>query len=291
MRHPRKRPGFTLIELLVVIAIIAILIALLLPAIQQAREAARRTQCRNHLMQLIIAVHNYEMAFERLPPGSVNETGPIKSIRQGYHFGWIPQILPYIEEGNVYRNLDFSVSVYHANNAAAYSHPIPTLRCSSDTGTGNLSNYAGCHHDVEAPIDMDNNGVLFLNSSIRYEEIPDGSTYTIVIGEKVAEPGDLGWPSGTRATLRNTGTAINAMLPAAAPGFALPGEPGEDEDPLPEDLEDPALLLVGGFSSRHAGGAHFAMGDGSVRFLSENMAPAVFQVLGHRADGQMVEEF
>ena len=291
MRHPRKRPGFTLIELLVVIAIIAILIALLLPAIQQAREAARRTQCKNHLMQLIIALHNYEMAFEVLPPGSVNDAGPIKNVKQGYHFGWIPQILPYIEEGNVYRNLDFTVSVYHANNQAAYSQSIATLRCPSDTSGPGNTNYAGCHHDVEAPIDMDNNGVLFLNSSIRFEEIPDGSTYTIFIGEKVAEPGVLGWASGTRATLRNTGTAINAMLPAVGGGFILPEDPEAGEDDLPEDLEDPALLLVGGFSSRHTGGAHFAMGDGSVRFLSENMAPEVFQVLGHRADGQMVEEF
>ena len=292
MRHPRKRPGFTLIELLVVIAIIAILIALLLPAVQQAREAARRTQCRNHLMQLIIAVHNYEMAFEMLPPGSVNETGPIKSVKQGYHFGWIPQILPYIEEGNVYRNLDFTVSVYHANNDAAYNHAIPTLRCGSDNGNGQISNYAGCHHDVEAPIDTDNNGVLFLNSSIRYEAIPDGSSYTIFIGEKVVELDDLGWASGTRATLRNTGTAINSMLPMPAPAFVLPDEPGDGEEKaMPEDLDDPALLLVGGFSSRHAGGAQFAFGDGSVRFLSENIAPGVYQALGHRADGQMVEEF
>jgi prepilin-type N-terminal cleavage/methylation domain-containing protein len=289
MRHPRKRPGFTLIELLVVIAIIAILIALLLPAVSQAREAARRTQCRNHLMQLIVAVHNYEMAFEMLPPGSVNDTGPIRNVAKGYHFGWIPQILPHIEEGNVYRNLDFSVSVYHANNDAACNHVIRTLRCGSDPASGNTSSYAGCHHDVEAPIDMDNNGVLFLNSSIRYEEIPDGSTYTIFIGEKVSEPGDLGWPSGTRATLRNTGTAINSLLPGA--GFIVPDEPGDGEQDVPESLEDPALLLVGGFSSHHEGGAHFALGDGSVRFLSENIAPGVYQALGHRADGQMVGEF
>ena len=285
MRHPRKRLGFALIELLVVIAIIAVLIALLLPAVSQAREAARRTQCRNHLMQLVIALHNYEMAFETLPPGSVNDTGPIKNVAKGYHFGWIPQILPYIEEGNVYRNLDFSVSVYHANNDAAYSHAIRTLHCPSDTGTGNLSNYAGCHHDVEAPIDMANNGSLFLNSSIRYEAIPDGSSYTILLGEKVAEFGDLAWPSGTRATLRNTGTAINAGM-AAAPGFIDPEEPIDDED-----LDDPALLLVGGFSSQHEGGAFFALGDGSVRFISENIAQPTFEALGHRADGQMLEEF
>src|ERR1700754_2067028 len=95
-----KARAFTLIELLVVIAIIAILIALLLPAVQQAREAARRTQCKNNLMQLGIALHNYQMAFEPPPPGVVNSTGPVLNSPSGYHMGWIAQILPYIEQRN-----------------------------------------------------------------------------------------------------------------------------------------------------------------------------------------------
>ena len=87
--------GFTLIELLVVIAIIAVLIALLLPAVQAAREAARRAQCVNNLMQLGIAMQNYESSHEMLPPGVVNLTGPILDQPKGYHFGWLVQILPY----------------------------------------------------------------------------------------------------------------------------------------------------------------------------------------------------
>ena len=94
--------GFTLIELLVVIAIIAILIALLLPAVQQAREAARRTQCKNNLMQLGIAFHNYDMAFEMLPPGCVNSTGPIHNIPEGYHMSWTVQILPMMEQQGLF---------------------------------------------------------------------------------------------------------------------------------------------------------------------------------------------
>src|SRR5215469_2590915 len=95
LSHGGARPrGFTLIELLVVIAIIAVLIALLLPAVQSAREAARRAQCTNNLMQLAIALQNYEGSYEAFPPGVVNETGPILDQPKGYHVGWLVRLLP-----------------------------------------------------------------------------------------------------------------------------------------------------------------------------------------------------
>src|SRR4051812_26811224 len=97
-RRSLRRGGFTLIELLVVIAIISVLIALLLPAIQAAREAARRVQCVNNLMQLGIALHNYESSYESLPPGVVNDTGPISNIPKGYHASWMLQLLPFLEQ-------------------------------------------------------------------------------------------------------------------------------------------------------------------------------------------------
>src|SRR5262249_7092508 len=127
----RNRAGFTLIELLVVIAIIGVLIALLLPAVQAAREAARRSQCVNNLMQLGIAVQNYEAAHEGLPPGVVNAKGPIKNTPSGYHFGWMTQILPFIEQGNVQRHLDYSVPVYHPANDTARGVVINTFLCPS----------------------------------------------------------------------------------------------------------------------------------------------------------------
>src|SRR5579883_167327 len=104
--------GFTLIELLVVIAIIAVLIALLLPAVQAAREAARRIQCVNNLMQIGLALQNYQSAHEVLPPGTVNETGPIQSIPSGYHMSWMRQVLPYVEQKGVDAHIHDKFSIY-----------------------------------------------------------------------------------------------------------------------------------------------------------------------------------
>ncbi|HVV99080.1 MAG TPA: DUF1559 domain-containing protein [Planctomycetaceae bacterium] len=279
---PRPR-GFTLIELLVVIAIIAVLIALLLPAVQQAREAARRTQCKNNLMQIGLALLNYDMAHSTLPPGSVNPDGPIKSVPNGYHMGWIVQTLPYLDQRNIYRHMDFTVSVYDPKNSAATAMHIPVLRCPSDPfgpGKVGMSNYAGCHNDTEAPIDVDNNGVLFLNSRIRSEDIGDGTTQTILVGERRGEMDDLGWASGTRATLRNTGATPN-ITPAIIPG----------PNPVPPPPAAPTPLVVGSFSSAHVGGAQFAFCDGSVRFLSSNINPKTFANLGNRDDGNMTGDY
>ena len=99
---PSVRRGFTLIELLVVIAIIAILIALLLPAVQNSREAARRSQCRNNLAQITLACLNYEMAWESLPAGSINADGPIESTPDGYHVSWTVLLLPHMDQTPLY---------------------------------------------------------------------------------------------------------------------------------------------------------------------------------------------
>ena len=205
----RKYPrGFTLVELLVVIAIIGILVALLLPAVQAAREAARRMSCTNNLSQLILAVQNYEMAFRTYPPGTIDEKGPIKNVPQGYHHNWISQILPYFEEQVTYSHIDFAVSVYDEKNMPVREVNIEVLACPSSPQRGDefsLTNYAGCHNDLEAPIDTDNTGSFFLNSSVKPNDVSDGTAHTLFIGEKFCEPDlDLGWMSGTRATLRNT---------------------------------------------------------------------------------------
>lgn len=290
----KKIRGFTLIELLVVIAIIAILIALLLPAVQQAREAARRTQCQNNLAQLGLALLNYEHMHEVLPPGVVNPDGPIRSAPVGYHMGWMVQLLPHIEQTQAFRQVDFSKSIYAEENAevramvvSAYScpsSPSPPIRDVVEEGNilgGEFPNdaqialttYAACHNSTEDPIDVNNTGVMFLNSAIRYEDIMDGSSHTIFVGEKFIDPDDLGWASGTRSSLRNTSSLNNDLaFNPTPPGDIVVGDP----------------TAVGGFGSFHAGGAQFAFGDGSVRFLSENLDTEVFQSLGHRSDGKLI---
>lgn len=285
-RRSHFRRGFTLIELLVVIAIIAILIALLLPAVQQAREAARRTQCKNNLMQLGIAMHNYEMAFEILPSGTVNLTGPIRNIEEGYHMSWTVQLLPALEQAGLFGNINFNESAYAPANTAARAATISAFQCPSDNRqlTG-VSSYAGCFGGDDVAIDMNNNGLLFLNSGVGFQEIRDGASNTILAGEKIIPPGfkDLGWMSGTMATLRNTGVAINTGWDIGGPRTTRGGPIA----PLPA----PSDTATSGYSSQHTGGAQFVFADGSVRFLSENINLKTYSLLGNREDLSALEEF
>jgi prepilin-type N-terminal cleavage/methylation domain-containing protein/prepilin-type processing-associated H-X9-DG protein len=280
------RRGFTLIELLVVIAIIAILIALLLPAVQQAREAARRTQCKNNLMQLGIAMHTYEMAFEMMPSGTVNLTGPIRNLGEGYHMSWLVQLLPAMEQAALFGNINFNESVYAPANSGARATPIPSFQCPSDNRlSAAASSYAGCFGGEDAAIDTKNNGLLFLNSGVGYREIRDGASNTILAGEKIipASLKDLGWMSGTMATLRNTGVAINTGWDIGGPRSTRNGSMA----PLPA----PSDTATSGYSSQHTGGAQFVFADGSVRFLSENIDLKTYANLGHREDLSALQEF
>ncbi|MCU0958751.1 MAG: DUF1559 domain-containing protein [Pirellulaceae bacterium] len=297
----KRRTGFTLVELLVVIAIIGVLVALLLPAVQAAREAARRMSCTNNLCQLILAVHNYEMAFGVFPPGTLNDSGPIRNQPQGYHHNWITQILPFVEEQTTFNHVDFRVGVYDDANLRVRQVPIEILACPSSADRSEdiyLTNYAGCHHDIQAPIDADNHGVFFLNSTVRTRDVQDGLSHTLFLSEKLIDKADdLGWMSGTRSTLRNTGVVINAEL-AAQRALRLRGQqgqfgnipvqltPDETADAERVDETDP-VLTVGGFGSAHPGGCNAAWGDCSVQYLSANTSLEVLRKLGHRADGEL----
>jgi len=206
----RTHSAFTLVELLVVIAIIGILVALLLPAIQASREVARRSQCTNQLRQVILGVQNYERAHEKFPSGTVNDEGPVENVPRGHHISWMARILPFIEETSAFDQLDPSLSAYHRKNDRVRQMSIESYICPSDANEmWALSSYAGCHNDDEAPIDTSNNGVFFLNTEVTYDDLKDGAAHTLFIGEKRTDVAtDLGWLSGTPATLRNVGSPL-----------------------------------------------------------------------------------
>ncbi len=277
--------GFTLVELLVVIAIIGILVGLLLPAVQAAREAARRASCVNNLMQLGLAIHHFDYNMEHLPSGVIDPTGPIRNEALGQHVSWIVQILPQIEEGNAYRKFDRAAGAYAAVNQPVRKHRIPLLMCPSDPTVGRdetiaHSSYVGCSNSTEAPIDANNNGLLFLNSKIRFSDILDGSSTTLLLGEAPVTQDSLGWVSGTRATLRNSVGIDNPNY------FEVVPTSNSSPDTSSSQVDS---LHVGSFGSSHTGGANFVFADGAVNFLSQNMDPKTFEQLGNRADGEMVE--
>lgn len=239
---PARRSGFSFIELMVVVIITAFLVTLLLPAVRNARNAADRLHCANNLRQIALATFTYEAAHRILPPGTVDIAGPISSLPNGYHHNWAACLLPALDQAPLHASLNFLLPVYHPAHSTARNTVISVFICPKDpadprTGGFAQASYAACHHDVEAPIDANNNGLFFLNSSVRREQILPPTYGLVMFGEKPIGP-DLGWLSGTCATLRNTNRGL-APLPAGP-------------------------LAVGSFSGSH-GTTIFAYADGSVR--------------------------
>lgn len=347
MREKRRgRHGFTLIELLVVIAIIAVLIALLLPAVQQAREAARRTQCKNSLKQIGLAMHNYHDAYNQFPPGYIAKTAFNITSGERSLWSWGTFILPYIDQAPLYSQLNAGNNLLEtalAVNPSVLQNKLAVFRCASDVGpqtnnyvdtmttgatttnwyiaslqdaNGNLvpisvSNYVmvagpgdSTTPQVRDPAQSLNQplGVGFQNGNVGLRDITDGSSNTLLVGERAWQYKRMTVGAanvfGFSAAVVDQGSSANVKS-AAMNVLGLTYNGINATIGLQHDRR--------GFSSNHVGGAHFVLADGSVRLISENIdylklssatAPVpfgcvttTFARLAARNDGQIVGDF
>ncbi|MEX1230073.1 MAG: DUF1559 domain-containing protein [Planctomycetaceae bacterium] len=308
----RPKRGFTLIELLVVIAIIAVLIALLLPAVQQAREAARRSQCQNNLKQIALAIHNYHDTYTKFPFGGQM----YGAYRASGH--WRTFILPNIDQAPMYNNFGpftgLDAGVNYATIAAQPAHkiPVPVFICPSEVsdrfggvatswpsetmcpGDSAVASYVGCtgantpgvctdqfcttsaccefigHHFRSNGVSSRYSGVFSQNApptTVSMRQIIDGTSLTIMLGETSHRRNGIGsWWDCQLGGWPHSSTATGINWPGRTHGWS-------------NDM---------GFASYHEGGAQFAMADGSVRFISENIDMLTFFKLGTKAGDEVV---
>ena len=206
------------------------------------------------------------------------------------------QILPFIGQNNIYNRIQLQRKCLRGeqHDGAGRAHRRRSSARPTARAPGTIS-YAGCHHDVEAAIAADNHGVLYLNSHVRFDDITDGPAQTILLGELRQDTApSLGWVSGTSSTLRNTGHPLNDPIVArcASSRTRRNSRTSERFAAIAQMAEDGVLPagFVGGFSSWHPGGRNFLFCDGSVRFLKTSINRSVYQLLGHRADGEPISD-
>jgi prepilin-type N-terminal cleavage/methylation domain-containing protein/prepilin-type processing-associated H-X9-DG protein len=338
--HMRRRPaGFTLVELLVVIAIIAVLIGLLLPAVQSAREAARRSNCSNNLKQYGLAIQGHISAKRRLPsaapPVLWTPSATVTGAAVGHNLGWHAFILPYAEEEQLYSQIELPavgqtngdrtgqdigggklLRSFELGFTRCPSDRSPRLNGSNTTGWA-LGSYCGSMGSNSTPSNnaacqpfqvfvepgvggtghggqMPNNisGVFSRAGSsggCALENISDGLSKTIFVGEVLAEcvdhdtgywhyNGENNAHASTVVPINTMTTCFPSQVAAEAAGAAYP-----------ECFAKNNWNFSWGFRSRHPGGAHFLFGDGSTKMLSEAIDHTVYQRLGGKADGQVVD--
>ena len=325
MKNRSLSRGFTLIELLVVIAIIAILIALLLPAVQQAREAARRSTCKNNLKQIGLALHNYHDTHKVFPPGWITWLDCPSPIGDAYrtggrNYGWSVMILPFLDQSAIYNLQNFEAG----NIACSGSNPelntssgpapaasttnglrteLDVFMCPSSvypnilTGTywadgypksNYLGNYGRVARSAHGFSISENTGIFRPNSKVQIRDIIDGTSNTIMVGEVSGRGAYIGShrsPGTWAACVENKG-GYHLFLRHCQSGV---GGEINSESALSNTARD-------GFGSLHEGGAHFLLCDGAVRFISENIdsgpgTSGTYQKLADKADREVVGEF
>ena len=334
--HQRRRArGFTLIELLVVIAIIAVLIALLLPAVQQAREAARRIQCKNNLKQFGLAIHNYESSVGSFPPG-----------RTGFPmvFSAHAQLMPYFDAANLYNGIDFNTAptfveppvAPYAQNVTAAMRRMPMFLCPSDLGSmpGNSygpTNYVVCTGSGSNPTSRyirAGDGVMYdpkLAGIVKFRDLSDGLSNTVAMSEELlgdgpaAAAGSGAASSNPTLEVLNLSTSQTSGGPYTAANDTSPGTcvagagtwsgirgakwlnghygdtlynhgltPNSRQFDCGNNSHSSGLTAA---RSRHTGGVHVLMCDGSARFVSDNIDYVLWQSLASRAGGEVIGDF
>ena len=281
--HARR--GFTLIELLVVIAIIGVLVGLLLPAVQQAREAARRTSCVNNMKQLGLAIHNYKDANKVLPAGWT-KPADLTNFSSGNYWGWGAFILPFTEDSALYDQIDFDRQWSNTGSSSIPATPLAGRCCPSDTmgllntkeNNSGKSNYIGSFGNK--PINTANftttanRGVFTENSALRFRDITDGTSKTIMLGERVGDSSLGGLWVGVRAMPGRVYTAVGRGPDSA--GNVINTVNGTNNWTLSQ--------------SNHPGGANVALVDGSVAFLNNSINVTAYQFMIEIADGQVIPD-
>ncbi|WP_406698147.1 DUF1559 domain-containing protein [Singulisphaera sp. Ch08] len=321
MKRPRRHSdGFTLIELLVVIAIIAVLIALLLPAVQAARAAARRVQCVNNLKQLGLANHNYESTHFVFPPGQMKLSYATTPKFRG--FSLFVNLLPYIEQQPLYNRWNFSDPLTNtegttANSAtvlAAFLCPadiIPQNPVANSTRWYAIASYGGSGgSQSHPPASLSSDGIFHATgpaapgfNQVRIAEVTDGLSNTLLLGERnhvdpnydsfaaagwTTEPmWQWGWWAAGGGNFGLSDITMSTLAPINYRiGFSYANRPSDAGSAAAFAAYD--TLRVCSFGSQHPGGANFAMGDGSVRFLKDTTSQVVLRALGTRGGAEVV---
>lgn len=305
------RRGFSALELIVVVAIIGILIALLLPGIQQAREAARRSQCSNNLKQLAIAYHNYHETYRVFPPGSIALPGD----SQQRFMGHLSMLLPYLEHVSLYDSINFKLGPRHAANRTVYGTTVRTFLCPSDLDRANLKESAGTNYfgiagtgpGVVPPAAGNKspapNGLIFHLSSVKFNQIHDGLSRTLLNQEStmgkagpafsfrgyVALDKDLPVEQDNQAGASEWKQEKNIRYDRGAhwmDGLFLQSLSVTSLTPNSTIADLTYRGLAGGRAgprSAHPGGTNVGMADGSVNFMSNSVDSKFFQSLGSRS--------
>jgi len=287
--------GFTLVELLVVISIIGILVALLLPAVQAAREAARRMQCGNNLHQMAIAAQNYHDTFRVFPSGFILPNQVV----------WSGLLLPQLEQGTIYDSLSFSSSWSSGANAAACSTLLSVFRCPSAAVAKHTSvqgiadrvpcTYLACATGL-APLESgppplaggwNMDGMFFLNSRVRMADVLDGTSSTVLIGESLFDTDVRGIDHGGTVHIVDHWYIGSPLFNPSDVSESI----GSTAVPVNRIFDESAFIdekeLC--FSSRHPGGAQVSFADGHVSMIAATIDAAVWSALGTRAHGEVAQ--